>query len=123
MRLSKKLSVLGGLALLCAPEIGLMDVMGGSSAQAQPCIFGFLPCTGGGFNALSGYVQTTLFFGAQTVFMAAAMLMFLYYGLKAVQLTEMANRVWKRSAEYGLILAERRRLGRGSVATLSGSRG
>jgi hypothetical protein len=35
---------------------------------------------------------------------------FLYYGLKAVQLTDMANRVWKRSAEYGLILAERRRL-------------
>ena len=35
---------------------------------------------------------------------------FLYYGLKAVQLTEMANRVWKRSAEYGLILNERRRL-------------
>ena len=34
---------------------------------------------------------------------------FLYYGLKAVQLTEMANRVWKRSAEYGLILSERRR--------------
>jgi hypothetical protein len=37
---------------------------------------------------------------------------FLYYGLKAVQLTEMANRVWKRTAEYGLILAERKRLGR-----------
>jgi uncharacterized membrane protein YuzA (DUF378 family) len=37
---------------------------------------------------------------------------FLYYGLKAVQLTEMANRVWKRSAEYGLILNERRRLSR-----------
>jgi hypothetical protein len=35
---------------------------------------------------------------------------FLYYGLKAVQLTEMANRVWKRSAEYGLILNERGRL-------------
>jgi hypothetical protein len=35
---------------------------------------------------------------------------FLYYGLKAVQLTEMANRVWKRSAEYALILDERRRL-------------
>ena len=34
---------------------------------------------------------------------------FLYYGLKAVQLTEMANRVWKRAAEYGLIIAERRR--------------
>ena len=37
---------------------------------------------------------------------------FLYYGLKAVQLTEMANRVWKRTAEYGLILTERRRLRR-----------
>jgi hypothetical protein len=35
---------------------------------------------------------------------------FLYYGLKAVQLTEMANRVWKRSAEYSLILRERGRL-------------
>jgi hypothetical protein len=34
----------------------------------------------------------------------------LYAGLKAVHLTEMANRVWKRSAEYGLILGERRRL-------------
>ncbi|MQA29108.1 MAG: hypothetical protein GEU82_04610 [Luteitalea sp.] len=37
---------------------------------------------------------------------------FLYYGLKAVHLTGMANRVWKRSAEYGLILNERRRLRR-----------
>ena len=35
---------------------------------------------------------------------------FLYYGVKAVQLTERANRVWKRSTEYGLILNERRRL-------------
>ena len=35
---------------------------------------------------------------------------FMYYGLKAVHLTEVANRVWKRSAEYGLILGERRRL-------------
>ena len=35
---------------------------------------------------------------------------FLYYGLKAVQLTEMSNRVWKRTAEYNLILSERQRL-------------
>ena len=33
-----------------------------------------------------------------------------YYGLKAVQLTEIANRVWKRAAEYTLILNERRKL-------------
>jgi hypothetical protein len=36
---------------------------------------------------------------------------FLYYGMKAVQLTEMSNRVWKRTAEYSLILSERKRLG------------
>ena len=35
---------------------------------------------------------------------------FVYYGLKAVHLTEMANRVWKRAAEYSLIVTERRRL-------------
>ena len=35
---------------------------------------------------------------------------FLYYGLKAVQLTEMSNKVWKRAVEYNLILEERRRL-------------
>jgi hypothetical protein len=35
-----------------------------------------------------------------------------YYGVKAVQLTDMSNRVWKRTAEYNLILAERKRLGR-----------
>ena len=35
---------------------------------------------------------------------------FLYYGLKAVQLTDMSNRVWKRTAEYSLILQERKRL-------------
>jgi uncharacterized membrane protein YccC len=35
---------------------------------------------------------------------------FLYFGLKAVQLTEMANRVWKRTAEYTMILKERRKL-------------
>jgi hypothetical protein len=35
-----------------------------------------------------------------------------YYGVKAVQLTEMSNRVWKRTAEYNLILSERKRLGR-----------
>jgi hypothetical protein len=37
-------------------------------------------------------------------------LIFVYYGLRAVHLTEMANRVWKRAAEYSLIVSERRRL-------------
>lgn len=42
---------------------------------------------------------------------------FLYLGLKAVHLTEMANRVWKRSCEYGLILAERRRIAASTTTT------
>ena len=46
---------------------------------------------------------------------------FLYFGLKAVQLTEMSNRVWKRSAEYALLIAERRRLEPDSRATSSGT--
>jgi len=41
----------------------------------------------------------------------------LYYGLKAVQLTEISNRVWKRAVEYRLILAERQRLGAMSDTT------
>ena len=41
--------------------------------------------------------------------------LFLYFGLKAVHLTEMANRVWKRASEYRLIIAERRRLTAGDA--------
>lgn len=48
--------------------------------------------------------------GLRYVLLGSLGAVFLYYGLKAVQLTEMANRVWKRGAEYTLILAERRRL-------------
>jgi hypothetical protein len=46
---------------------------------------------------------------------------FLYFGLKAVQLTEMSNRVWKRTAEYSLILKERRK-GSRPASPLSPSR-
>ena len=48
---------------------------------------------------------------ARYAFITVLGAVFLYYGLKAVQLTEMSNRVWKRTAEYNLILAERKRLG------------
>jgi len=44
---------------------------------------------------------------------------FLYLGLKAVHLTEMANRVWKRSSEYGLILSERQRIADGSSSSIA----
>jgi hypothetical protein len=48
--------------------------------------------------------------GFQAAIITALSAGLLYYGIKAVHLTEMANRVWKRAAEYGLIVAERRRL-------------
>ena len=59
----------------------------------------FAPAMGAGWITLLRYATVTAVGG-----------FFLYYGLKAVHLTEMANRVWKRSAEYGLILNERKRL-------------
>ena len=60
--------------------------------------------------------------GLRYVVVGGAGAVFLYLGLKAVQLTEMANRVWKRSAEYGLILAERRRIAaRAAAAAVGGA--
>jgi hypothetical protein len=59
-------------------------------------------------GALGEIAVTALRYGIVGALGAA----FVYYGLKAVQLTEMSNRVWKRTAEYNLILAERKRLGR-----------
>ena len=46
----------------------------------------------------------------QTVIAVALGGAFLYCGVRAVHLTEMANRVWKRATEYGLIVAERRHI-------------
>ena len=46
----------------------------------------------------------------QALVVGTAGALFLYFGLKAVHLTEMADRVWKRASEYGLIIDERRRL-------------
>jgi hypothetical protein len=43
----------------------------------------------------------------------------LYYGLKAVQLTEISNRVWKRAIEYGLIVSERQRLASNTITEQS----
>jgi hypothetical protein len=62
----------------------------------------------GGLTASIGETGVTALQYAVIGLLGAA---FLYYGLKAVQLTEMSNRVWKRTAEYNLILSERKRLG------------
>ena len=63
------------------------------------------------FGSLTTTLGESLVTTLRYVLITALGAWFLYYGLKAVQLTEMSNRVWKRTAEYNLILAERTRLG------------
>jgi len=69
-----------------------------------------------GFLVYQGLGELAPQIGGQTVTLLQALVvgtagaLFLYFGLKAVHLTEMANRVWKRASEYGLIVAERQRL-------------
>ena len=70
-------------------------------------VVGFLVYLGIGELApeIGGRIVTVL----QALVVGAVGTLFLYFGLKAVHLTTMANRVWKRASEYGLIIAERRR--------------
>ena len=75
-------------------------------------VVGFLVYQGLGELApeIGGGIVTIL----QALVVGTAGALFLYFGLKAVHLTEMANRVWKRASEYRLIIAERRRLTAGA---------
>lgn len=70
---------------------------------------------------LQGWLGEAGVTGLQYTVVGSLGAVFLYYGLKAVQLTEMANRVWKRGAEYTLILAERRRLRTSTAAVGAGT--
>ena len=81
-------------------------------------VVGFLVYQGIGRLApeIGGGIVTVL----QALVVGAAGALFLYYGLKAVHLTEMANRVWKRASEYRLIIDERRRLTAGDEDAGSG---
>lgn len=63
-------------------------------------------------RALGGLVEPATISIIRYVVIAVVGGVFMYWGVKAVQLTEMANRVWKRSVEYSLLLAERRKLAR-----------
>jgi hypothetical protein len=63
-----------------------------------------------GLGRLSGSLGEAGVTALRYALVSALGAVFLYFGLKAVQLTDMSNRVWKRAAEYMLILAERQRL-------------
>ena len=63
-----------------------------------------------GLGALTPEIGGRIVTVLQALVVGTAGALFLYFGLKAVHLTEMANRVWKRASEYRLIIAERRRL-------------
>lgn len=78
-----------------------------------------------GFLVYQGLGRLTPEVGDGTVTALQAMVVgtvgtsFLYFGLKAVHLTAMANRVWKRASEYRLILDERRRSGDATTTSAS----
>ena len=61
-------------------------------------------------GTLSGPIGDDWVQGLRYLTVGGLGVVFLYLGLKAVHLTEMASRVWKRTSEYGLILTERQRL-------------
>jgi hypothetical protein len=67
-------------------------------------------------GSLGAHVGDAIVAALRYAIVGALGLVFLYYGLKAVQLTEMANRVWKRATEYALIMNERQRLAREKAA-------
>ena len=61
-------------------------------------------------DMLTGRIGPAAVQGLQYLTVGALGAVFLYLGLKAVHLTEVAGRIWKRSAEYQLILRDRERL-------------
>jgi hypothetical protein len=77
----------------------VMSPLLGAAGVVLFLLLGALEPEGGNWLTIVRYGMLTVLGGC-----------FLYYGVKAVQLTDMGNRVWKRSAEYNLILAERKRL-------------
>ena len=128
------------MARTCRAQVSLRDVLVGDDLDRLAAALGRLDAIGtlmekqsrvaswsvrtvtGPLLALVGFVSynaiglltprigATWVQGLRYVVVGSAGALFLCLGLKAVHLTEMANRVWKRRAEYGLILAERRRL-------------
>ena len=69
-------------------------------------------------DMLTGRIGPTAVQGLQYLAVGLLGAVFLYLGLKAVHLTEVAGRIWKRSAEYQLILRERERLASEEPATV-----
>jgi hypothetical protein len=88
---------------------GIRTVMSPLLGAAGVVLFVLL----GALEPPGGNWLTVVRYGLLTVLGAA----FMYYGVKAVQLTDMGNRVWKRSAEYALILSERRRISNAAFRT------
>ena len=70
-------------------------------------------------DMLTGRIGPVAVQGLQYVAVGVLGAVFLYLGLKAVHLTEVAGRVWKRSAEYQLILRDRERLAAAEATTVS----
>ena len=81
-----------------------------SNSRAGPILAAAAVITYAVLGALSAVLGRPGVTALQYVVIGVLGAWFLYYGLKAVQLTEMSNKVWKRAVEYNLILEERKRL-------------
>jgi len=134
------------VAQACRAHVALRDVLGGADLartraavdrlqtvgammekQSRVASWGVRTLTGP-MLALAGFLAfqvlglaapvlgTTAVFALRYSLVGVLGAVFLYFGLKAVQLTGMANQVWKRAAEYRLILTERQRLAQGPTA-------
>ena len=69
-------------------------------------------------DLLTARIGSTAVQGLQYLIVGLLGAVFLYLGLKAVHLTEVSGRIWKRSAEYQSILRDRERLASAEPARL-----
>lgn len=78
------LALLTGLIGLLVPSIGFMAVepVGTSVNLGNVCFIPGLYCPGGGIQTAAIYMETTLFNGARLIFLAAAILLFVQYGIR-----------------------------------------
>ncbi len=84
MRLLRLSSLLAALVALFLPETGLMQIIGVNTSvnASNVCIIGGLFCSLGGILGIVQYGETVIFVGAQTVFLAAAIVLFAQYGVR-----------------------------------------
>jgi cytochrome bd-type quinol oxidase subunit 2 len=104
MRVKTLLSALGGLAAALVPQTGLMAVISVPDTLPYPCMFA-LPCTSGGAIGIASYIETTIFGGAQIVFLAAAIILFAQYGMRLMLESNEESTISEVKSAYSYAIA------------------